>query len=118
MTRINCGIPPKELTDKHLLAEHREIKRVPNVIKSGRFSMNGQPTEFCLGTGHVKFFYDKLLYLYKRYLQIHHECKKRNFNVQNYKEAWDDIPVKMMNSYKPTDKDRQIIRERIAERLK
>jgi hypothetical protein len=118
MTRINCGIPPKELTDKHLLAEHREIKRVPNVVKSGRFSMKGQPTEFCLGTGHVKFFYDKLLYLYKRYLQIHHECKKRNFNVQNYKEAWDDIPVKMMNSYKPTHKDREIIRERIAERLK
>jgi hypothetical protein len=33
MTRINTGIPPKELTDKHLLAEHREIKRIPNCIK-------------------------------------------------------------------------------------
>ena len=30
MTRINCGIPPEELSDKHLLAEHREIKRIPN----------------------------------------------------------------------------------------
>ena len=118
MTRINVGIPPAELVNQHLIAEHREIKRIPNCIAKGRYNMYGIPDRFKLGTGHVKFFYDKLLYLYKRYLQIHHECKKRNFNVQNYKEAWDDIPVKMMNSYKPTDKDRQIIRERIAERLK
>ena len=33
MTRINAGIPPKKLTNRHLLAEHREIKRIPNVIK-------------------------------------------------------------------------------------
>lgn len=26
MTRINCGIPPAELTREHLIAEHREIK--------------------------------------------------------------------------------------------
>jgi hypothetical protein len=25
MTRINCGINHSELTNKHLLAEHREI---------------------------------------------------------------------------------------------
>ena len=25
MTRINVGIPPAELTGKHLIAEHREI---------------------------------------------------------------------------------------------
>ena len=30
MTRINVGIPPTELTDRHLLAEHREIKRIQN----------------------------------------------------------------------------------------
>ena len=33
MTRINVGIPPAELTGKHLIAEHREIKRIPNCIK-------------------------------------------------------------------------------------
>jgi len=26
MTRINVGIPPAELTNQHLIAEHREIK--------------------------------------------------------------------------------------------
>ena len=33
MTRINVGILPKELSNKHLIAEHREIKRIPNCIK-------------------------------------------------------------------------------------
>ena len=32
MTRINVGINPADLTGKHLIAEHREIKRIPNCI--------------------------------------------------------------------------------------
>ena len=43
MTRINVGISPTELTDKHLLAEHREIKRIPNCIARGRYNMEGIP---------------------------------------------------------------------------
>ena len=27
--RINCGIPVENLTDEHLMAEHREIKMLP-----------------------------------------------------------------------------------------
>jgi len=118
MTRINSGIPPAELCDKHLMAEHREIKRIPNCIKKGRYSMKGQPSKFTLGTGHVKFFYDKLAYLYKRYCELHLECKSRGFNVTDYRECWDDIPISLNNDYKPSDYDRKIIRERINERLK
>jgi hypothetical protein len=32
MTRVKL-VPVKELYDQHLLAEHREIKRIPNLIK-------------------------------------------------------------------------------------
>ena len=46
-----------------LIAEHREIKRIPNCIKSGKFLMKGIPNKFTLGSGHVKFFYDKISYL-------------------------------------------------------
>ena len=116
MTRINCGIPPSDLTNKHLIAEHREIKRVPNQISKGRFSLVNQPKEFTLGTGHVKFFYDKLLYLKKRYESIYQECKKRNFNVTYYGGAWNNIPTKFMNDYTPTQKDIQIIKDRIVEK--
>ena len=56
MTRINVGIPPANLSTKHLIAEHRKIKRIPNVVRSGRFSMDGQPKEFKLGTGLIKGF--------------------------------------------------------------
>lgn len=117
MTRINCGIPVKELTNQHLLAEHREIKRIPNLIKNGRFNLKGQPKHFTLGTGHVKFFYDKLLYLYKRYKEIYNECLYRGFKVTDYSNAWDDLPQEMRNDYNPTETDAEIVRFRIKERL-
>mgnify|MGYP003625622793 CR=1 FL=1 len=118
MTRINCGIPPRELTQQHLIAEHREIKRIPNCIAKGRYNMKGQPDLFTLGTGHVKFFYDKCGYLLERYRQLYQECISRGFNVQNYEQAWDGVPKALMKNYNPTKRDRAIIRERIQERLK
>ena len=117
MTRINVGVEPSELTSKHLIAEHREIKRIPNCIKKGRYSLRGQPLLFTLGTGHVKFFYNKIGYLKKRYISLYKECIKRDFKVQNYIEAFDDIPEEFMGDYYPTQRDREIILERIAERL-
>ena len=117
MTRINCGIPPKDLTDKHLLAEHREIKRIPNCIANGKYDMKGQPKEFTLGTGHVKFFYDKLGYLLIRYHQLYGECMLRGFDVECYGDAWNNVPKHLMNDYKPTERDIAIVKERIALRL-
>lgn len=114
MTRINVGIAPEELPDKLLIAEHREIKRIPNVVKSGRFSLANQPKSFTLGSGHVKFFYDKLLFLKKRYEAIYSECRFRGFNVQNYVGAWDGISEEFLGDYSPTPKDRNLILERIA----
>lgn len=89
MTRINAFIPVEELSDKHLIAEHREIKRIPNMVGSGKAKLENIPEQFTLGKGHVKFFYNKLKYLYLRYAELYYECKKRGFNVTNYKGAWD-----------------------------
>lgn len=88
MTRINVGVDPSELNTKMLIAEHREIKRIPNVIKSGRFNLTGQPKAFTLGTGHVKFFYTKIGFLKARYKTIYNECVKRGFNVTNFIDAF------------------------------
>ena len=117
MTRINVGIPPAELVNKHLIAEHREIKRIPNCVAKGKYSMEGIPNKFKLGTGHVKFFYNKLLYLRNRYIKLYNECIKRGFNVQYYIEAWDNVPDDLMNDYTPTENDRNIIQQRINEKL-
>ena len=117
MTRINVAVKPIELTDKHLIAEHREIKRIPNCIKKGRFNLDGIPDQFTLGKGHVKFFYNKLAYLHNRYNQLYKECVKRGFNVQNYEECFEGLPVELYNSYNEQPNDRLIILERINERL-
>ena len=118
MTRINAGIPVEGLTREHLIAEHREIKRIPNCIAKGKYNLKGQPKEFTLGTGHVKFFYTRLGYLKERYEALYQECLKRGYNVTYYGEAWNDVPQHLMGSYTPSDRDRAIVRERIEERLK
>ena len=116
MTRINAGISPQRLSSKHLLAEHREIKRIPNQISKGRYNLEGQPEKFCLGTGHVKFFYDKLGYLFARYQSIYHECKRRGFQVQDWSGAWNGVPPSLMNQWIPEEWVTQLVEERIRER--
>ncbi len=120
MTRINVGVLPKELSDKHLLAEHREIKRIPNMVASGKAKIEGIPEKFTLGRGHVKFFYNKLRYLYFRYCEIHKECTKRGFNVTDYSQAFfQEFPnhKQLWKDYKEKPEDREIILQRINERL-
>ncbi len=116
MTRINAGIRASELCDVHLRAEHREIKRIPNRIRKGRFSMTGQPEAFTLGTGHEKFFYDKLLYLFRRYKEIHEECKARGFQMTDFSDCWADLPDGLMNDWPETPEARALLQERIQER--
>jgi hypothetical protein len=117
MTRINVGVDVKSLTNKHLLAEAREIKRIPNMVSKGRCNLKNIPDKFTLGKGHVSFFYDKLKYLRNRYDDLYKECKFRGFNVQDYSESWNNVPTELMNDYIPTTEDIQIVEERIAERL-
>lgn len=110
MTRINVGIPPKDLSRQHLIAEHREIKRIPNMVREGK--LKGKiPAKFCLGTGHVQFFANKLGYLHVRYMRIYQECLDRGYNVQNYSGAWDGLPDG--EYWEPTESDIQLIKQRI-----
>ena len=117
MTRINVGVHPSELNTKMLIAEHREIKRIPNCIKKGRYCLKDIPSTFKLGTGHVKFFYNKVLFLKKRYVEIRQECLRRNYNVQDFSDCFEGIPKELLNDYVPTERDRLLILERISERL-
>ena len=109
MTRINSAIPVKCLTDEHLLAEHREIKRLPfclkQAIKSG--SINRIASKFTLGCGHVLFFLDKMMFTHFRYLKIHSELIERGFKPSFFGYNWNDAMVKydgvdFYNVYEPT----------------
>lgn len=117
MTRINVAINPSLLCREHLLAEHREMKRIPNDVCKGKFTLTGIPNQFKLGSGHVKFFYNKLLYLKNRYEQVYSECLSRDLDVTYYGNAWDNVPNYLMNDYTPTDHDKSLLVDRINERL-
>ncbi len=119
MTRINAGIPPRQLHYKHLLAELREIKRIPKLLRKANF--DNLPDKFCLGTGHVRFFYNKGLYTHKRYIQLYNEAISRKYNVQDFSESWDVYKLKkfehLYNGWRPTAETKKLITKRIKERL-
>lgn len=119
MTRVNL-VPVEELSDQHLLAEHREIKRIPNVILSGRYNLFGIPSQYTMGTGHVKFFYNKLTFLVVRYEALYKECLYRGFNVQNYIESFIEAILNSgqpLTVWVPTLEELEISRQRIRDKL-
>ena len=118
MTRINAGVRANELVDRHLLAEHREIKRIPRAVSQGKYKLNGAPQNFRLGPGHVKFFYDKCKYLLNRYIEIREECIRRGFKVQDWSSAWNPVPPELMNDWQETLEAREEVLTRVNERLR
>lgn len=119
MTRINSAIPVERLTDEQLLAEHLEITHLPyflgRALQSG--SINHIPREFTLGTGHITFFLDKMLFTLNRYNAIREECTARGFAVTNMSYKWDSVPEQYMNDYTPTPKDYSDLIRRIESRI-
>ncbi|MFZ7155253.1 pyrimidine dimer DNA glycosylase/endonuclease V [Avibacterium avium] len=116
MTRINV-VPPQELCDQHLLAEHRELTRIPNAVAKGKYNLAGQPADYKLGEGHVRFFFNKLQFLKNRYDLLHQECKARGFKVQYF---WpEDLPQdpSLWQDYQPTENALTLNRERIQLRM-
>lgn len=101
MTRINANINPMWLADEHLIAEHREISRLPNLaskaLNNPNFGSKNIPTKFTLGTGHVVFFYFKYHFTRDRYNLLYNECKRRNINVEYYESSWKDVWYKALN---------------------
>lgn len=119
MTRINVGINPKLLTDEHLLAEHREIKRVCSRVLKRNGDTTGAPDTFTLGSGHELFFLKYGKFTYHRYIQLREECTLRGFNVSNYVDNWKcyNLFPDLYNDYNPTLDDIKIIVDRITYRI-
>jgi deoxyribonuclease (pyrimidine dimer) len=122
VTRINL-VPVKELSRQHLVAEYREITRLPaNLNKSlnrqsKSFCMSEIPDQYVLGAGHVKHFFNKMLYLQKRFESLVQEMLKRGYNV-TYTDSsiFANCPPEFYNDYTPTEADLELNRKRILER--
>lgn len=117
MTRISVGVRAIELCDAHLIKERIELLRIPNAIKSGKAVVKNIPHKFTLGTGHVKFFYDKLGYLQQRYIELTAECLERDFKITDFSDSFKDLPPNLCKNYEETDQDREVVVQRVNERL-
>jgi deoxyribonuclease (pyrimidine dimer) len=124
MTRINI-VPVESLSRQHLVAEYREITRLPGNLydslnrKTKPFSMAEIPPKYVLGTGHVKFFYDKMLFLENRFKQIVDEMLNRGYNP-NFTDTsiFRKCSEQFYNDYKPTQEAIDLNLQRIKERTK
>ncbi len=121
MTRINC-VPPSELCDKHLGAEYHELPRVVNLARNAfrnydKKRMSSIPSQYTTGSGHVKFFYNKIGYIQRRYIEIVGECRKRGRRVHFADLDVAGIPDSFMNEWTPDEEDLARNRARLAERL-
>ena len=101
MTRINC-VDPSILSDKHLVAEYNELPRVFSLVlqteESARW-LRATHRTYKMGSGHLKFFYTKCLYLKKRYVELYREMLRRGMKPRG-------IVVKLvLTSAKQIDKE-------------
>jgi len=119
MTRINC-IPAKELTDKHLVAEYRELPRLAKHAKQKKDNNPSfvAPDTYRLGKGHMDFFVDKGLWLELRHKELVNEMISRGFKVNYPKYPVDIHPKEWFNNWRPTKEAMELNRQRIKERLK
>ena len=122
MTRVNC-VPVEELVGKHLVAEVHEIVRLPTNLrqslsrKSKPFDLKEIPEKYTLGTGHVKFFFNKFGYLKKRFEQLIAEMDRRGYKAKFRDSSIFDVDSKWMGEYSPTPEEIEINRQRISDRL-
>lgn len=123
LTRINT-IHPSDLLDQWLIAEWRELPRIPNNILSGKavITLSTTPKNYKLGANHVRFFYNKLLYLQKRHAIICDEMDRRGINrdksvVVNLYGLNSTHRNTLCNDWIPTKDSHGILIERLCERF-
>ena len=123
MTRINCVLP-KELTGPHLVAEYRELPCIFVLVRAAigrgeRPDDARNPVVYCLGAGHVRFFYPRLGYLARRQGELIAEMLARGY-VPRFTEPLsllDGIPAEWHGDWAPTPEAQALNRARIALRI-
>lgn len=121
MTRINV-VAVQDLSDKHLLAEYKEITRITAGLHKAQKPLTDIPPRYCLGTGHMKFFYDKMRWIADRYANLAAELTKRGVTINQYKFRgylqdmlqFQDTPY--FNNYDPTPEDKYLNMARLVKR--
>lgn len=121
MTRINL-VPPSELSRQHLIAEYRELPRIFGLVRKAiergeKPDDKRNPKAYTLGTGHCRFFYNKLHFIQMRQYAVISEMVKRGYDPK-YRtvDFLNDIRDPWKKKYIPTEEALAINRARIKER--
>ena len=125
MTRINL-VEPSELHYKHLIAEIHEITRVFGLVRKAqerginRYNLDklGIPSKYTMGTGHVKFFYNKLNFIKARYQSLCHDALRRGYKINplDMNSLSDGLRPEWFGDYHPDNEAVSINKARILER--
>lgn len=116
--RCNTGLNPLYLADQHLIAEQVELLMVTGMLRKNNFQHKSPiPPYFKLGTGHITFWFNKLLYLQKRLQAVKNEVNRRGFKVMDREIDLTGFPQKYINDWSPTLEDSKIVRNRIVEKM-
>jgi deoxyribonuclease (pyrimidine dimer) len=123
MTRINADIDPKTLHRRHLIAELREITMVPAALKralrtkSKNEILESISEKFTLGSGHVRFFYDKQRFLMERFMKLTEEMRRRGYAPDHGRVmAFIGFDKEFNKNWAASSEDNQLVQARIDER--
>lgn len=126
MTRVNL-VYVQDLADQHLFAEWREIKMVPAALRRSLKTQSvaevlaNVPKRYTLNTGHVSFFFNKMRFLHRRYLELDAELRNRDYNISDdhdpYEIFFREIPEEFHTDWQPDAAEIAINVERIVLRL-
>lgn len=125
MTRINL-MHPTVLTRRHLVAEYKEITQILHPLS--RAIANGTvldniPANYTLNGGHVRFWYDKGLWIENRITLLKDEMCRRGVNVDLDLFATRIVRIRstlsptLMNDWQHTKKDMMVNAERVMQRI-
>ena len=123
MTRINL-VPPESLHPKHLMAEIHEITRVFGLVRAFDLRMSTEDlslySEYKMGKGHVKFFYNKLGFLVDRYRELCTHAISIGWKINPIDSSIlvRGIPGKYLGNFLPKRKDIFVNLERLIEKNK
>jgi hypothetical protein len=118
MARVNVGICPKYLSDQHLIAESVEITMITGGLRRNNYQIKSPiPNKFRLGTGHINFFKNKILYLHDRLIEVNIELTRRNIRNSTQINLLEWGPTGLCKSWVPSIEDSMIIRSRVTDRL-
>ena len=112
MVRINCGIEPSALSDQHLVAEYREhllafgyYRKHPDIKSAENNLMHP-----------IRFYYDKIGYLGKRFILLKNEMVSRGFKPLKNAD-YKGINGNRFNDWEPQPIHVKRIYDRIMQRL-